>query len=139
MTWVGFLHREVVRELAEEVFREGQVLTQSLLLSETSLGRGGREHTKFFFVVHDFQGELRRDDLFEEERGTVENPQGSVRTERMTPPMFVNIRSLANQIFYRHTCALREYCVRLAKEAPGSRNALESIAVIDAKIGRRPR
>lgn len=128
----------LVRELDEEVFKNGKVIGQSLLISEASRGRDGREHTKHFFLVHTFEGQLRRDDLLEEERGTAENPEGPVRTERLTPPVFVGVRSLASQIFHRHAGALSAYCLHLAEET-GNQNALDAIGLIDARLRRRAR
>lgn len=122
------------RELSEEVFSKGGLLTHSLLHSETHRGGGGRHHTKHFFLVQQFQGEFRREDLFEKEHGTAENPGGPLRTERIGPPDFVTVGILARTIFRRHAGALWAYCRYLSESGRYAREAGEAIDILRRRL-----
>jgi ADP-ribose pyrophosphatase YjhB (NUDIX family) len=122
----------LVRELREEVLRgeEGRVDGLLLLHVEDVIAPGRDVHTKYYFLVGALEGDLRDRDLFEVSRGRAEAPGGRQRAERMSPPCFIDVASLAEVIFKRHAPALRAYCERLVHDgnlAPEARSAMNSL------------
>jgi LmbE family N-acetylglucosaminyl deacetylase len=129
----------LARELREEVFMNGvgAVLRLSPLHAETLSTAGRPDHIKHFFLVHDFDGDLRREDLFELEQGTAEKPDGPARTERMAPPEFIDVATLARVIFRSHGGALRAYCQQLTATDAHAGPVAEALAILNRRSGRQ--